>query len=127
MGLRLPASLVCTAPPDVQQMRVSANGEKISKNKKKQLRKKAKKNQERIEKEMASLQRMDLKQEEDEEDEEPMSPLTTEANASNGTDKNLDTSADFKRKELQYMVSSTREIRFSREKRIQSTAFFRLT
>ncbi|XP_028968296.1 SRSF protein kinase 3 [Galendromus occidentalis] len=106
MGLRLPASLVCTAPPDVQQMRVSANGEKMSKNKKKQLRKKAKKNQERIEKEMASLQRMDLKQEEDEDDEEPMSPLTTEANASNGTENNLDMDGqnDFKRKELQYMV-----------------------
>lgn len=107
MGLRLPASLICTAPQDVAQMRMlTANGEKMSKNKKKQLRKKAKKNQERIEKDMERLQRMEHKQAEAEED--ALSLLTEEHGAphtANGSlSKGSDHEQDLKRKELQYMV-----------------------
>ncbi|XP_022652436.1 SRSF protein kinase 3-like isoform X2 [Varroa jacobsoni] len=119
MGLRLPPSLICTAPQDIAQMRMlTANGEKISKNKKKQLRKKAKKNQERIEKDMARLQRMDHKQAEA--DDDTMNPVSDELgeaggtlhgphgmHAANGTlimPKSSEHEQDLKRKELQYMV-----------------------
>lgn len=91
---------------------LTANGEKMSKNKKKQLRKKAKKNQERIEKDMARLQRMDHEHSEPEED--PMSPSVEErlgeaaihpANGSKFISKTSnDHDQDLNRKELQFMV-----------------------
>ncbi|OQR66559.1 SRSF protein kinase 3-like, partial [Tropilaelaps mercedesae] len=119
MGLRLPASLICTAPQDMAQMRMlTANGEKMSKNKKKQLRKKAKKNQERIEKDMARLQRMDHKQAEP--DDDTMSPAGDNleegsgalqsphvVHAANGAimlSKSSEREQDLKRRELQYRV-----------------------
>uniref|UniRef100_A0A2R5LMS7 non-specific serine/threonine protein kinase n=1 Tax=Ornithodoros turicata TaxID=34597 RepID=A0A2R5LMS7_9ACAR len=71
MGLRLPGSLVSTAPKELRMSSVqdtSSGSSKMSKNKKKKLRKKAKRQQELLERQMQQLEELEMEEGNNKED-----------------------------------------------------------